>query len=238
MARTDKTEFDPEAIAGDVSALLTTLAGVSELGARIEIHFESAEPLRRITADVVADARTLAKETLEKRVESVGVEDAAIEEARKPVERVPIQDADHSAVIGSITDVKSGAGISGGHVVAKTRDGQVIGEAPIDALGNFAVELEANPEEVQIEAFDEDGKSVSISTLELEEAETAAYFVEMVSAAKQKAPTADGEARLPVVTRESRPEKADKSAHLKRIRRAALESDTTDRPFIQGNEKS
>lgn len=219
MGREAKPEFDPGAIAADISGVLTALAGVTELGSRVDLRLESAGPLQSLAAEVTSRARTLARDTLEERVEAVGVEDAAIEKAREPRERLPLEHADRSTVIGSVRDVKSGEGISGGRVMAKTPDGQVIGESAVDAMGNFAIALTGNPSEVHIEAQDDQGKSVSVSTVELEGEEPAAHFVEMVSSGKSKpagGKTAAEEPE-PLIAMRS-PENLARSENLRRVR--------------------
>ena len=192
MQRQPKTQFDPGAAAADISGVLTALAGLTELGSTIDIPLESAEPLQSLAAEVSSRARSLAKETLEARAEVVGVEDPAIEKARQPIERMPLEHADHSTVVGSVRDVESAEGISGGRVVAKTPDGQTVGEAAVDTMGNFAIELTGNPKEVRIEAFDSEEKSVSVSTVELAE-QPGAHFVEMVSATSRRDTAEEGE---------------------------------------------
>lgn len=226
MEREAKPQLDPGAIADDISGVLTALAGVTELGSRFDVPLESTEPLQSLAAEVTSRARTLAKDTLEERVENVGVEDAAIEKARQPIERLPLEDAVHSTVVGSIRDVKSGEGIRGGHIVAKTPDGQLIGESAVDAMGNFAMELTTTVNEVHIEALDETGKSVSASSVELAQDQPAAHFVEMVSSGGRTKSQTDNPIDRNPNTSISRVETTEtsRSKVLRRVKQMALET--------------
>lgn len=227
MERDAKPQLDPGAIADDISGVLTALAGVTELGSRLDVPLESTEPLQSLAAEVTSRARTLAKDTLEERVENVGVEDAAIEKARQPIERLPLEDAVHSTVVGSIRDVKSGEGIRGGHIVAKTPDGQLIGESAVDAMGNFAMELTTTVNEVHIQALDDEGKSVSVSTVELGEDQPAAHFVEMVSAGKTVVEDDSKDVSRSSSAVEFLDEREERSTQARRIRESVLGSTMT-----------
>jgi hypothetical protein len=226
MTLEGKPQFDPTAIADDLSSVLTALAGVTELGSGIELSLTSAEPLQSLAEGVLSRTRAMAEATLEARAEVVGLEDAAIEKARQPIERLPLENADHSTVVGTIRDPKSGETVGAGKVVAKDPDGRVIGEGVVDATGNFAIELTAIVNEVHIEALDDAGKVVSVSTVELAEDAPAAHFVEMVASGKRQPQEERGsnEIKPSSTAVEFLIEREERSSNTRRIRESVVDA--------------
>lgn len=223
MQTSKGSKFPAQGLADDIAELVKGLARVTDLAQPVEVHLESATTIRRVAGDIASEARGLAAAALKERADSVGKEDAAVEKARKPVERIPLDKAERSAVIGNLRDHKTGRAITAGHVVAKTPEGQVIGESKVDGLGSFAIELETTPDEVHIEAIDADGKPIGLSTVDLGGEGNAAHFTEIFGtggsreAAKERPVDGDKE----YVT--TRPAKVGKSDQVRRIRRSVIE---------------
>lgn len=222
MQTSKGSKFPAQGLADDIAELVRGLARVTDLAQPVEVHFEPATTIRRVAADIASETRNLAAAALKERADSVGQEDAAIAKAMKPVERIPLDKAEHSAVIGNLSDHKTGRAISVGHVVAKTLDGEIIGESKVDGLGSFAIELETTPDEVQVEAIDSDGKPIGLSTVDLGGDGNAAHFIEIFGTdSRRKAEESKVDRNKEYIT--TRPARVEKSDQIRRIRRSTVE---------------
>ncbi len=198
------------ALAEDISGVVTALAGVANLTDPIDLHIELAGSLADLVDDVATEVSELATASLKERAESVGAENAAVDDALSPIERLPLENASHSSIIGTLRDHKTGDVISSAaRVIARTDDGETVGESEVDGLGGFTIHIESMATNVRVEALDDAEQPIALSTVELGESRSA-HFVDLFGTGKSTtSKTHRGNEPQPIRGHLNRDERAD-----------------------------
>lgn len=170
-----------KAIAHDLFAVIDSLAAIKELGQPIEVRTQLADQAGAFLTNIVRDSRELAKNSLTQRSERMNADPEAIKRASHEPTHVPLQESASSAVIGRVEGRRTGAAAGGLKVVARTRAGEVVAEAVTNETGAFAFDVEENIAELRIEATDESGAPMAVSTVRLEKEGKVAYFVTLTA---------------------------------------------------------